>query len=79
MFGIFFTPVFYDAKAFGQWEGLMLLNPLGSLLEQINRVAVLHQSPEPIWTTYAIVSSVIIFMAGMTLFRNIEPLFAENI
>jgi len=31
-FGIFFTPVFYEASMFGKWKDLILLNPLGNLL-----------------------------------------------
>jgi len=79
MFGIFFTPVFYSAYTFGRWAPIMLLNPLGSLLEQINSVVVLHQMPDMVWTTYAILSSVVIFIIGMTVFHKTEPLFAENI
>ena len=48
MFGIFFTPVFYSAESFGRWKPIMLLNPLGSILEEIDKVVVLHQMPDSI-------------------------------
>lgn len=79
MFGIFFTPVFYEAASFGRWETLMLLNPLGSILEQINKVVVLHQHPNEFWLIYAGITSIIMFLVGMVLFHKAEPSFAENI
>ena len=57
MFGIFFTPVFYSAEAFGRWKVIMLLNPLGSILEEIDKVVVLHQMPDMFWMGYAILAS----------------------
>ena len=79
MFGIFFTPVFYDAKTFGKWEGLILLNPIGSLLDAINNIVVLHQMPEPFWFLYAGISSVVMLVVGLFIFHKNEPFFAENI
>ncbi|MBF0503869.1 MAG: ABC transporter permease [Candidatus Omnitrophica bacterium] len=79
MFGIFFTPVFYSAAAFGRWKPLMLLNPLGSILEEIDRVVVLHQMPDTLWIIYAILTSLAAFVIGVIVFHNTEPYFAENI
>ena len=79
MFGIFFTPVFYNADAFGKWKAILLLNPIGSLLESINSVVVLHQMPEINWFVYAGVISIATFFIGMLVFQKTEPLFAENI
>lgn len=79
MFGIFFTPVFYSASAFGRWAPIMLLNPLGSLLEQINTVVVFHQVPDMFWMSYAFLTSMGVFFIGMITFHKAEPLFAENI
>ena len=79
MFGIFFTPVFYTAESFGKWKILMLLNPLGSIIEEINKVVVLHQMPETLWINYAIISSFAVIFTGMVFFYKTEPYFAENI
>jgi len=79
MFGIFFTPVFYEASIFGKWKTLLLLNPIGSILESINAVVVLHQMPETLWFVYAGICSVAIFLFGMISFHKKEHLFAENI
>ena len=79
MFGIFFTPVYYSAEIFGKWGFLFLINPIGSILEAINSVVVLHKMPDPFWLAYAGVSSVLIFVVGMKVFHRNEPLFAENI
>ncbi len=79
MFGIFFTPVFYDAKSFGSQEFVMLLNPVGSILEAINRVVVIQEAPDPGWLLYAFGSSTVMFLFGFWVFLKKEPVFAENI
>lgn len=79
MFGIFFVPVFFDANMFGKWETLVLLNPMGSLLEAINQTVVLHLAPDLGWLLYAGVMSVGMFYLGMAVFQKNEPFFAENI
>ncbi|RJP28756.1 MAG: hypothetical protein C4533_02920 [Candidatus Omnitrophota bacterium] len=79
MFGIFFTPVFYEASIFGKWKALLLLNPVGSLLESINKVVVLHQTPDAPWLIYAGATSLLTFFIGMMIFQKNEPYFAENI
>jgi lipopolysaccharide transport system permease protein len=78
-FGIFFTPVFFEARMLQKWAPVLLLNPVGSLLEALNDVVVLHQSPDPFWLTYAASWSVGIFALSHTIFRTTEPLFAEKI
>ncbi len=78
-FGIFFTPVFYSASMFGKWKTLLLLNPIGSILESINDVVVLHQAPDMMWVSYAAVWSVGGFFLSWWIFHNTEPAFAENI
>ncbi|OGX15242.1 MAG: hypothetical protein A2166_00440 [Omnitrophica WOR_2 bacterium RBG_13_41_10] len=79
MFGIFFTPVFFDASMFGKWETFVLLNPIGSILESVNAVVVLHKMPDIFWFCYAGISSILFFMLGIKIFHKSEPLFAENI
>ena len=78
-FGIFFTPVFYEASMFGRMKTLLLLNPVGSILESINDVVVLHQAPEIFWVVYACVFSVFTFVGGWIIFQMAEPKFAECI
>lgn len=79
MFGIFFTPVFYQASAFGNWSTILYMNPIGSILECLDKVIVLKQAPDMFWLAYAGVSSVLIFLLGLSVFRRMEPLFAEYI
>lgn len=79
MFGIFFTPVFYEAASFGKWKVFLLINPIGSILEAINNVVVLHQAPEIFWLVYAGVVSVLTFILGLNIFHKSEPYFAESI
>jgi len=79
MFGIFFTPVFYSAATFKEWGTLLLINPIGSIIECINTAVVLQQMPDVIWLSYAGISSLGMFLVGMKIFHEQEPLFAENI
>ena len=79
MFGIFFTPVFYDASQFGNWQILLLLNPVGSILEAINHAVVLKELPHLAWVGYAAASSILMFLLGGLFFHKNEPFFAENI
>ena len=78
-FAIFFTPVFYEAKAFGKWEILLLLNPVGAVLESINIAVVHHQSPDPFWVFYASIWAFGGFFISWYVFHRSEYLFAENI
>lgn len=79
MFGIFFTPVFYDADTFGHLRIFMLLNPIGSILETLNQSVVLKQMPHPHLLIYSAVSSIIMFCIGVAVFHSKEQSFAENI
>lgn len=78
-FGIFFTPVFYEASMFGKWSSIILLNPMGALLEAINNVVVLHRQPDLFWLVYAASWSIIGFLITLKIFNKAEPAFAENI
>jgi len=79
MFGIFFTPVFYDANTMGRLKIFMLLNPLGSILEALNQSIVLKAMPDLHWLIYAGSASIAMFCIGMLVFHSKEQLFAENI
>lgn len=79
MFGIFFTPVFYEANTFGKWKSFLLANPIGSILEGINSVVVLNAAPDFFWLLYAGIASVFTFIIGLAIFHATEPYFAESI
>ncbi len=78
-FGIFFTPVFYEAKMFGKWKTLLLLNPVGSILESINTIIVLKNSPDFFWLIYSIIFSIFSLLITWIIFHKAETIFAENI
>jgi lipopolysaccharide transport system permease protein len=78
-FGILFTPVFFEARMFQTWASILLLNPVGALLEALNDVVALHQAPDPFWLTYAALWAVGTFVLSTVVFRASEPLFAEKI
>jgi lipopolysaccharide transport system permease protein len=78
-FGILFTPVFYDARMFGKWAPVLLLNPVGAILEELNTVVVLHRPPDPLWLAYAACWAVLGFPIAWRIFDRTEPAFAESI
>jgi lipopolysaccharide transport system permease protein len=78
-FGIFFTPVFFDARMFGERGKLLLLNPVAPLLDGLSTCIVHHQSPDIHWYLYSLLFSLTAFMGGFVLFKHLEPAFAESI
>ncbi|MGH9203388.1 MAG: ABC transporter permease [Vicinamibacterales bacterium] len=78
-FGIFFTPVLYDARMVGDWESLLLANPVGAILEALNDTVVLHITPDPFWVGYAAVWAVLGFAVASVVFDRAEPAFAERV
>lgn len=78
-FGILVTPVFYSARIFGKWATLLLLNPVGAILESINDIIVLHRSPSMFWLAYVVLCAVGGSLIAWTIFAKAEPAFAEEI
>ncbi|MEO1859122.1 MAG: ABC transporter permease [Verrucomicrobiales bacterium] len=78
-FAIFFTPVFYDASMFGNWESALLLNPVGAILENINAVVVLHKPPDFFWFGYSAIWAIGSLLIFSSIFHKAEFAFAENI
>ena len=78
-FGIFFTPVFYDARMLGKWAPLLLLNPLASLLEALNNTVVKHQAPSFPWLGYATCWALLGSLLAWRMFDRAEASFAESI
>jgi ABC-type polysaccharide/polyol phosphate export permease len=78
-FGIFFTPVFYEASMFGKWETVLLLNPLGAILENINAVVVFQRSPDMFWLVYSTIWAIGGLLISWSIFHKAEFAFAENI
>jgi len=79
MFGILFTPVFYEAKMFGRWATILLLNPIGAILEAMNQVVILHRPPDYGWLVYAACWAGLGFLGAWKLFERSERAFAEMI
>jgi len=79
MFGIFYTPVFYEADILGKWRPLLLANPVASILELLNQVVVLHKQPEIFWLSYSFITAVITFFIGLIIFQKKQKIFAESI
>jgi len=78
-FGIFFTPVFYDAHMLGKWATLVLINPLGALFQAMNDVVIHHHAPSYPWLAYAACWSVLGLLISWRIFDRAEASFAETI
>ena len=78
-FAIFFTPVFYEARMFGAWEPVLLLNPVAPLLEGLASAVVDRTAPDAAWLGYAAVWAVGGLAVAVRFFKRVEPLFAESV
>jgi len=78
-FAIFFTPVFYDASMFGRFEPLILINPVASMLENMNIIIVHGGAPKLVWLCYSMGISIISLVVFWRIFHKAEIYFAENI
>lgn len=78
-FGIFFTPVFYDVRMFGDKGKWLMLNPVAPLLDGLSSCIVRHESPDVHWYLYSLVFSLVALLGGFSLFKHLEPAFAESI
>jgi len=78
-FGIFFTPVFYDVRMFGERGKWLLLNPVAPLLDGLSTAIAHHQSPNVEWYLYSLAFGLCAFLGGFILFKGLEPAFAESI
>ncbi len=78
-FGIFFTPVFYDARMFGDKAKWLLLNPVAPLLEGLSSSVTGRPFPDPLWIVYSVAFSAVALIGGYLFFKRLEPAFAESI
>ena len=78
-FAIFFTPVFYEARVFGRWASILMLNPIAPLLEGFAAVVVHHVSPSLPWLGYSGLCAVLTLVGALAVFKRLEPFFAESI
>jgi lipopolysaccharide transport system permease protein len=78
-YGIFFTPVFYSAATLGKWGPLLLINPVGPLLEGLRDTIILQQPPNLRWLAYAAVWSILVFLVSWKIFKKAEASFAESV
>jgi lipopolysaccharide transport system permease protein len=79
MFGIFFTPVFYDVHTFGPKGRLLLLNPVAPILEGLSACIAAQQQPDLVWISYSFAFSLALLLVSYSFFKRLEPAFAESI
>lgn len=78
-FAIFFTPVFYDARMFGDKGKWLLLNPAAPILEGFSACITRQQSPDLSWLGYSLAFAMVTLLGGYVFFKHLEPAFAESI
>ncbi len=77
-FAIFFSPVFYDVRMFGQRGWWLLLNPVAPILEGFSSI-VRGQRPAWNWIFYSFAFATMALVFSYSLFKKVEPQFAESI
>ena len=77
-FAIFFTPVFYDVKMFGDKGWWLLLNPAAPILEGFSSI-VRSQRPDWHWLFYSSSFAILTLVLSYRLFKKVEPEFAQSI
>lgn len=86
-FGIFFTPVFFDAGMFGERGArLLMLNPLAPILEGLRLVIVERHDLlrdaatwHPWYLAYAAICAVAALVGGALTFHRAQRRFAEHV
>lgn len=76
---MFATPVIYPSSLIKEYAWLLMLNPMGGVIEAF-RAATLGHMPIP-WLSLGISTSVglLVFVGGMFYFRSVERYFADVI
>ena len=52
---------------------------MAPLLEGLSDALIRNQTPELGWLAYAAVTSIVLFALAVSVFRRLEPRFAESI
>lgn len=78
-FGIFFTPVLFEARMLGAWQSWVMLNPLAPLLEGLYEAVVLGHAPDLAWTAYSACAVLVVTTVATLVYRRLEPIFADCI
>jgi len=78
-YGVFFTPVFYSASTLGKWGPILLLNPMGPILEGLRDTVILHHPPDLRWLAYSAVWAIGGVLIAWKVFHGAESSFAESI
>lgn len=78
-FGIFFTPVIYEAHMLGEWAWVIMLNPISAILEGLHASVVQGTTPPLGWLAYSAASTAVIAGLATYAFRRLEPVFADRI
>src|SRR5208282_1102044 len=71
-FGIFFTPVFFDVRMFGDKGKWLLFNPVSPILEGLSACVVRHQPPDVRWLLYSFGFGVTAMLGGYVFFKHLE-------
>jgi len=78
-YGVFFTPVFYSASMLGKWGFILLVNPVGPVLESLKNTIILHRAPDLPWLAYSAAWGIFGFLLAWNIFQKAEGSFAESI
>jgi lipopolysaccharide transport system permease protein len=77
--GFFLVPIFYNVSALPpQYQAIYLLNPVSSIMVMYRDILMYALFPPLPLLGYSIFAAILIFLAGIWIFRRFEPRFAEG-
>jgi lipopolysaccharide transport system permease protein len=76
----YFTPIFYPISYVPkQWMRLYLMNPMAGIIELYRNVLVAGWPASKIVAAMALVTSMVTLVAGVVIFRRLDPHFDDYI
>lgn len=78
MVWMYFSPVMYALSSLSSAvQTPLLVNPMGAMLEAQRDLIFLGRLTEPAYLWISVMWTLFTFVAGLSLFKRVEPLFAE--
>lgn len=78
MMWMWLSPVIYAVNALPNWvQSILLINPMGAFLQSERDLVFSGQLTGAPYLWAAAIWSIFVFIAGIALFKRIEPLFSE--
>jgi lipopolysaccharide transport system permease protein len=79
--GFFMTPIIYSMDFFQgkPFAGILALNPMGIILNEMRDALIYDRLPQAADVAYISIIAFLMLIAGLAIFRKMEPTFAEEV